>query len=377
MGLALIPSCLPGVEPLARLSMAPLGDGRLQLTIGASAPDTFEVSMSRNLDAWEPYLQVSAGAAASAFTIEVPASHENHLYRVHPRPELGPLLKPMVVVPGGTYLMGQEAWYAGVNGMLVGGPVHSVTLSPFTMDAHEVTLAEWRQVVAWATNAARGDRVYDLRYWGDGDGPNNPVVMIDWYHVLKWANARSEMEGRPPAYFTSESRAVVYRTGTIEVRNDWVDWDGGGYRLPTEAEWEYAGRGGLAGKIYAWGDESPDATRCNFAYQINHTTPVGSYPPNGYGLFDMAGNVREWCWDLHVADPAISYTNHIVYAPYDPEPQTNPRGPYTGPRGMSRGGGWVDWKEGIQVGRRHNDERYRVTNFTGFRLARSGPTALR
>jgi formylglycine-generating enzyme required for sulfatase activity len=351
-----------------QVTLETLSHGRVQLEVRSDQGRSFRAELAAQLPDWRPYLD-AVTHPDDAFRIEIPT---NGLHRVFVRvTEIGEedsRMQPMIWIPGGTFMMGQEGDYAGAMGLPVAGPVHEVTLSPFRMDAYEVTLAEWVAVRDWAVDVSRGTRRYDFNTTGDAPGPDHPVTHVDWYDAVKWANARSEMHGLDPVYFTDATRARVFRAGAIALGNQAVDWDGSGYRLPTEAEWEYASRGGLSRKVFPWGDSYPEVTQANFKFDYGGTTRVGAFPPNHYGLFDMAGNVREWCWDLHKDDPSVHYTNHIVFAPYDPEPQTNPRGPDSGPRGMSRGGSWLDTQHFIQCGRRHNDERGRVTSFTGFRL---------
>jgi formylglycine-generating enzyme required for sulfatase activity len=169
--------------------------------------------------------------------------------------------------------------------------------------------------------------------------------MINWFDMLKWCNARSEQEGRVPAYYTEANQTTVYRSGQVNVQNDWVKWTAG-YRLPTEAEWEKAARGGLSDQRFPWGNTITHSNAnynsdASFAYDIsptrgNHpdydiggtpyTSPVGSFAPNGYGLYDMAGNVWEWSWDW--------------FAAYSSTPQTDPRGAATGTYRVLRGGSW-------------------------------------
>ena len=245
----------------------------------------------------------------------------------------------MVLVPAGTFQMGDAL--GGGNPDEV--PVHSVYVSAFYMDKYEVTKAKWDEVCAWAI--ANG---YSFNNAGSGKGTNHPVHTIDWYDAVKWCNARSEKEGRTPCYYTSAAKTTVYRTGQMPVANDWVRWDANGYRLPTEAEWEKAARGGLIGRRFPWGDTIQHA-RANYyssssyfydtsptrgyhpTYAVGgypYTNPAGDLPPNGYGLYDMAGNVWEWCHDWY----ASGYYTH--------SPDKDPTGPATGTYRVLRGGSW-------------------------------------
>lgn len=190
---------------------------------------------------------------------------------------------------------------------------YSLLVTGFHMDRFPVTKALWDEVRTWAVQKGYSDLAP-----GGGKGPNHPVVNVTWYDVVKWCNARSEMEGRTPAYYTSSSHspATIYRTGTVDIENGWVLPDMG-YRLPTDTEWEYAARGGLIGKRFPWGD-TIQHTRANyyssdqFAYDTSatreyqpaysqgfypYTAAVGSLATNGFGLYHMAGNVSEWVFD--------------------------------------------------------------------------------
>jgi sulfatase modifying factor 1 len=166
----------------------------------------------------------------------------------------------------------------------------------FAMEKWEVSIELWESVRAWGN--AHG---YDL-VAGGSFGATHPVHTVTWYTVVKWNNARSEKEGKVPAYYLDEAMTQVYRTGNQDPVG--VKWDAG-YRLPTAAEWEKAARGGVAGKLYPWGTDQISPELANFWSENSgsnkgKTTPVGSYRANGYGLYDMAGNVWEWCWDLHL-----------------------------------------------------------------------------
>ena len=173
----------------------------------------------------------------------------------------------MVMIRGGAFQMGNDSEMAAEDEQLV----HTVFVDSFLMDTHEVTGGKYEQFVQ-----KTGHREPELGYYAN----EYPIVFVSWHDVMAYAT--------------------------------WA-----GKRLPTEAQWEYAARGGLEGQQYPWGNTPPDGTQCNFAdKRLTHfwwadprvddgytdTAPVGSYLENGYGLFDMAGNVLEWCLDEYDAN---------------------------------------------------------------------------
>ncbi|MCC5841937.1 MAG: SUMF1/EgtB/PvdO family nonheme iron enzyme [Opitutales bacterium] len=271
-------------------------------------------------------------------------------------------------IPAGTYARGDhknesESWMAWAR------PVHNVPVSAFHMARTPVTYAEWREVYDWAvangyTFDNPGQRGSNSSGNALPDTPENnehPVTNVSWYDVVKWSNAKSEREGLTPVYHTNDARTAVYRQGRHDVTAAQVDWSANGYRLPTEAEWEKAARGGLVGKRWPWGDAEIDGTRANYGRNVDSTTPVGSYPANGYGLYDMAGNVWEWNWDW--------FSNTWYSQPGATEADT--RGPVSGSGRVNRGGSWLNSPGYCRVANRLEHRPGLQWGSRGFRLART------
>ena len=232
----------------------------------------------------------------------------------------------MVLIAAGSFQMGDN--YA--EGNWYERPVHNVWVDAFLIDPYETTKGLWDTVHDWAILNG-----YGFDNAGSGSGVDYPVHTISWYDMVKWCNARSEMEGFAPCYYTDVTHTTVYRVGNLDLSNAAVDWNSNGYRLPTEAEWEKAARGGVTGDHFPWPStggswtDHIDLTKTNFARNTSDSAPVGSFElPNGYGLYDMAGNIYERCWDWARRD----YTTSAV---------SNPRGPDSGTYRMARGGAWT------------------------------------
>ncbi len=186
-----------------------------------------------------------------------------------------------------------------------------LTVDAFYMDPYEITKAQWDEVYSWATN-----NNYLFENSGMGEATNHPVHTVDWYDCVKWCNARSEKEGRDPCYTTN---GIIYKAAQADPD---CDFGANGYRLATHDEWEYAARGGLVGKRFSWGDMISHSN-ANYRgrgasyslssefhpdyYEVGEepfTSPVGSFSTNGFGLYDMVGNVYERAWTSNGANRA-------------------------------------------------------------------------
>lgn len=193
---------------------------------------------------------------------------------------------------------------------------------------------------------------------------------MDWYDCVKWCNARSQLAGLKPAYYTDAALTQVYNTG--ETDTVYVNWAANGFRLPTEAEWEKAARGGLSGRRFPWGNRI-DENQANYygdtgnSYDLGPdgynavgnvgTSPVGFFDMNGYGLYDMAGNVDEWCWDWYGT-------------PYGQPTPSNPTGPATGIARMLRGGLYTYYASLARCANRGSAYPFGASFASGFRCVR-------
>jgi formylglycine-generating enzyme required for sulfatase activity len=297
----------------------------------------------------------------------------------------------MAYIPGGTFEMG-DSFDEGTDHEL---PVHTVTLDSFYMAKHEISYGQycdflnWANGNGWITVNKLGDvyqagsatryvycgtypssyppfcrvafygGVFSVMMKSDRDMSNDPMVAVSWYGAVAYCNWRSEQEGRELGYDLSTWNC---------------DFSKKGYRLATEAEWEYAARGGFAGRRFPWGDTITHSranyySSSSYSYDTSltrgfhptyavgdgpYTAPVGSFSANGYGLYDMAGNVQEWCNDWYSG----------TY--YSSSPTNNPTGPTTGTYPVIRGGTWPSNASFCRVALRNYgapDARYYTLGF--------------
>ncbi|MDR1834312.1 MAG: formylglycine-generating enzyme family protein [Fusobacteriaceae bacterium] len=241
----------------------------------------------------------------------------------------------MVYIAGGTFLMGSPVTETGRRR---DETAHPVTVSSFYISPFEVTQREYQALTG--TNPSS---------WKGG---SHPVEHVSWFDAVRFCNAKSKQEGLANAY---------------EIKGENVTWNqnANGYRLPTEAEWEYACRAG-SGTPFNTG-ENITASQANFRDNDFHssneageirTLPVGSFAPNAWGLYDMHGNVWEWCWDW--------------YGAYSGDARINPLGASSGTARVDRGGAWIEvgphnLRSACRDKHRPADKGRRL----GFRLARS------
>jgi formylglycine-generating enzyme required for sulfatase activity len=243
---------------------------------------------------------------------------------------------PMVLIPAGSFERGSR------HGREDEQPVHKVWVDSFLMDQHEVTQAEYEKL-------GQSEAFPNPSHF---KGTDLPVEQVTWPQAAVFCNARSRLEGLQPCYNLDTAAC---------------DFEASGYRLPTEAEWEYACRAG-SDTDYAFGNDPrklPD-----FAWFADNsgkkTHPVGQKKPNAWGLFDLHGNVAEWCQDIYDKDS------------YRVSNAKNPRGPAEGKEYVLRGGSWKSAAEALRSAYRLGEtagfsDACLARDAIGFRCVRKAP----
>ncbi|MHC4499498.1 MAG: formylglycine-generating enzyme family protein [Planctomycetota bacterium] len=305
----------------------------------------------------------------------------------------------MVYIPDGEFEMGDHHG----DGFSEELPVHEVLIDSFFMSRFEITNQQYCDYLNDANSLGQikvdsgivyassdssnsypycdtstapsysqidySDGVFSVRTKGGRNMSNDPIVYVSWYGSVAYCNWRSSTEGYESCYNLTT----------------WVcDFSKHGYRLATEAEWEYAARGGLSGKRFPWSDPNISHNEANYyswwsgggpyySYDVSlvegyhpdwddwdypYTSVVGSFASNGYGLYDMAGNVRQWCHDWYDS----------TYYSTSPYPHVNPKGPVSGTYRVLHGGSWNDAAGDCRVACRYSFGPDNKSDDSGFRI---------
>ncbi|MBN2208558.1 MAG: formylglycine-generating enzyme family protein [Candidatus Coatesbacteria bacterium] len=262
----------------------------------------------------------------------------------------------MILIPAGSFLMGSPEDEVARDEDE--GPQRTVNISTFQMSETEVTQSQWESVMGWNESTFSGD--------------DRPVERVTWFDCVWFCNQLSEADGYAQCYtLTNIGRQRMHITSADVSCN----FDANGYRLPTEAEWEFACRAGTGDRYY-WGDSSDDRLMKDYCwYQRNadeghwtdpHADEEGTQwvrqkIPNGFGLCDISGNVEEWCWDWYDDE---HYSTR-------PDPDRDPTGPSSGFDRVQRGGRWNGPPQYCRSANRAKGRPWYMYNYLGFRVARS------
>ncbi len=244
----------------------------------------------------------------------------------------------MVRVEGGTYKMGSKDSDKTADNDEQ--KEHAVTIKTFEISKFEVTVWEWKQYTK-----ANKLKMPLKPEWGWQD--NYPINGITWEEAIAYCNWLNKKEKLQPVYSKQGPNYVC-------------NFKANGYRLPTEAEWEFAAKGGVKSKAYKFsGGNEANEVAWHKAISKNSPHTVGTKLPNELGLYDMSGNVWEWCWDWYNKDY------------YKIEKGDNPKGPEMGERKCVRGGSWDSQVNYLRPANRISTQPNKTHEFYGFRVARS------
>jgi formylglycine-generating enzyme required for sulfatase activity len=313
----------------------------------------FTEAFLKNINAAEPLTVVASRITRETLNLTkqqqrpyISGSITDEYYSLNP----APVPVNMVRIEGGTFTMGSPSSEAERDSDEI---QHRVTVSTFYMSKYQVTQAEYETVMKKNPSYFKG--------------PNLPVENVSWYNAVEYCNALSQREGLAPAYTIDKSRSDPNNKNEYD-EFEWLvtrNPNASGYRLPTEAEWEYACRAGTTTPFNTGNNITTSQANYDGNYPYNNnakgtylekTTPVGSFAANQWGLHDMHGNVWEWCWDW--------------YGDYQSGTQTNPPGAVSGADRVMRGGSWSNYAGYIRSAFRDNITPSFRSSDVGFRLVR-------
>jgi len=265
-----------------------------------------------------------------------------------------------VAIDPGEFLMG----YDGEESSDLQKPVHGVSISKgFLLSAFEITQAQFLAIMSYNPSFYNSANSYS-------NTENHPVEQVTWYDAINFCNSLSLKQGLTPCY-SNQANSFSIQQGDTVIWSQTSD----GFRLPTEAEWEYACRAGSKSRFY-WGDSKDPYILKQYAWYVGNsysswwslphadyegTQPVGLKMPNSWGLYDMQGNVCEWCWDF------FSETY------YSSAPMADPLGPTTGSDRSFKGGSWHTHDVGLASGFRYGKPTSFISDFIGFRIVKQIP----